>query len=90
MNSSGLVAIVDTDNNTLVRNYIVETLKKLNWDVEEDSFMDETPYGMKRFTNVIATKDPEAPRRVVLAAHFDSKFYSSFPDSQVSRILSFL
>jgi hypothetical protein len=35
------------------------------------------------FTNVIATKDPEASRRVVVAAHFDSKFFPSYPQNQV-------
>ncbi|KAI0362488.1 hypothetical protein OH77DRAFT_58592 [Trametes cingulata] len=72
----------DTDNNTLVREYIVTTLKKLNWHVEEDSFNDTTPYGVKRFTNVIATKDPGAPRRVIVAAHFDSKFFATYPANQ--------
>lgn len=73
----------DTENNTLVRNYIVSTLRALDWHVEEDSFIDNTPYGPKNFTNVIATKDPEAPRRVALSAHFDSKFFSSYPQNQV-------
>lgn len=73
----------DTANNTLVREYLVSTLKKLDWHVEEDSFNDTTPYGVKRFTNVIATKDPSAPRRVIVAAHFDSKFFSQPPQDQV-------
>ncbi|CAE6433448.1 unnamed protein product [Rhizoctonia solani] len=72
----------DTANNTAVRNYLVKTMKDLNWDVEEDSFTANTPYGEKRFTNVIATKDPEAPKRLVLAAHFDSKFFSTYPENQ--------
>jgi putative aminopeptidase FrvX len=72
----------DTENHTLVRNYIISTLRKLNWHIEEDSFVDTTPYGPKNFTNVIATKDPDAPRRVVLAAHFDSKFFPSYPENQ--------
>ncbi|TFK42382.1 hypothetical protein BDQ12DRAFT_676112 [Crucibulum laeve] len=72
----------DTDNNTLVRNYIVSTLKALDWHIEEDEFMDDTPVGKKRFTNVIATKDPEASRRVVLSAHFDSKYFSTYPQNQ--------
>ncbi|KIP10852.1 hypothetical protein PHLGIDRAFT_183783 [Phlebiopsis gigantea 11061_1 CR5-6] len=72
----------DTANNTMVRQYIASTLKDLNWHVEEDTFMDTTPYGQKRFTNIIATKDPAASRRVILAAHFDSKFFSSYPDNQ--------
>ncbi|KAI0081210.1 hypothetical protein K474DRAFT_1703956 [Panus rudis PR-1116 ss-1] len=72
----------DTENNTIVRNYIVDNLKKLNWHVEEDAFNDTTPYGVKRFTNIIATKDPTAPRRVILAAHYDSKYFSSSPMNQ--------
>ena len=67
-----------------MRNHLVDTLKGLNWHVEEDSFTDETPEGTKRFTNVIATKNPDAPRRLVLAAHFDSKFFSTFPQNQVN------
>ncbi|THH11988.1 hypothetical protein EW145_g296 [Phellinidium pouzarii] len=76
----------DTNNNTQVKNYIVSTLRKLDWDIEEDSFKDNTPYGVKHFTNVIATKDPEAPRRVIVAAHFDSKFYSTYPDNQAEAL----
>ncbi|CAG7846132.1 Peptide hydrolase {ECO:0000256/RuleBase:RU361240} {ECO:0000256/RuleBase:RU361240} [Serendipita indica DSM 11827] len=72
----------DTANNTLVRNYIAKTLRDLQWHVEEDSFEDETPYGRKKFTNIIATKDPDAPRRIILAAHFDSKFFPTAPDNQ--------
>ncbi|CEL52426.1 hypothetical protein RSOLAG1IB_00967 [Rhizoctonia solani AG-1 IB] len=72
----------DTANNTAVRNYLVKTMKDLNWDVEEDPFTSNTPYGEKRFTNVIATKNPEAPRRLVLAAHFDSKYFATYPESQ--------
>ncbi|KAH9173537.1 hypothetical protein EDB89DRAFT_1884969 [Lactarius sanguifluus] len=72
----------DTENSTLVRNYIVSTLRNLKWHIEEDSFIGSTPYGPKNFTNVIATKDPEAPRRVVLSAHFDSKYFPSYPQNQ--------
>jgi glutaminyl-peptide cyclotransferase len=63
-------------------------MKAMNWDVEEDSFTDNTPYGTKRFTNVIATKDPDAPRRLVLAAHFDSKFFATYPQNQVSTTIT--
>lgn len=75
--------VPDTPNNTLVKDYLVSTMKKLKWHVEEDPFTDTTPYGEKRFTNVIATKDPSASRRVVLAAHFDSKFFPTHPEDQV-------
>ncbi|OJT12025.1 Glutaminyl-peptide cyclotransferase-like protein [Trametes pubescens] len=62
----------DTENNTIVREYIVSTLKKLKWHIEEDSFNDTTPYGVKRFTNIIATRDPKAPRRVIFVGATDS------------------
>ena len=52
-------------------------MKAFNWEVEEDEFEDDTPMGRKHFTNVIATKDPKAARRVVVAAHFDSKYFES-------------
>lgn len=77
----------DTPNNTLVKDYLVSTMKKLKWHVEEDSFTDMTPYGQKKFTNVIATKDPSATRRVILAAHFDSKFFSTYPENQVRVVV---
>ncbi|KAF9819752.1 hypothetical protein IEO21_01843 [Rhodonia placenta] len=70
-----------TENNTAVKNYLVSILKGLNWHVEEDAFSDVTPYGTKRFTNVIATKDRSAPRRVIVAAHFDSKYFPNYPQS---------
>ncbi|TDL24979.1 hypothetical protein BD410DRAFT_718967 [Rickenella mellea] len=74
--------VADTENNTIVKNYIVSTLKALKWHIEEDAFTDNTPYGMKKFTNIIATKDPDAPRRIILAAHFDSKYFSGYPMNQ--------
>ena len=73
----------DTENSTVVRQHLVKTLKALKWHVEEDGFTNNTPYGEKRFTNVIATKDPTAPRRVILSAHYDSKFFPTAPLNQV-------
>lgn len=67
--------VPETSNNTIVRNYITSTLKALKWHIEEDDFIDETPIGPKRFVNVVATKDPDAPRKVSLAAHYDSKYF---------------
>lgn len=48
-------------------------MNDLGWTVEEDSFGSDTPIGPKTFTNVVATLDPKAPRRLVLACHYDSK-----------------
>lgn len=79
------IPIADTPNNTLVREYIVSTLKTFNWHVELDEFTDVTPIGPKRFANIIATKDPSASRRVVLSAHFDSKYFPKYPENQVRK-----
>jgi hypothetical protein len=74
---------VGSENITIVREYIVATLRALDWHVEEDTFTDNTPYGPRSFTNIIATKDPAASRRVILSAHYDSKYFPSYPDNQV-------
>ncbi|KAJ3125692.1 hypothetical protein HK098_008284 [Nowakowskiella sp. JEL0407] len=64
--------------NIAVQNYLKTTLKALNWNVEEDKFNASTPYGVKPFNNIIATKFPQAKRKLVLAAHFDSKYFTEF------------
>jgi hypothetical protein len=44
----------------------------------------ETPIGTVDFNNLIYTFDPAAPRKIVLAAHFDSKWFPDYPANQVS------
>ncbi|KAF8743599.1 hypothetical protein AX14_001663 [Amanita brunnescens Koide BX004] len=65
----------DTTNNTQVRKYIISTLAALKWHIEEEKFDAETPIGTKKMVNVVATKDPQAARKVSLAAHYDSKYF---------------
>ena len=48
-------------------------MEGINWDVRLDKFVDNTPKGRKEFTNIIATLNPSAPRRLILACHYDSK-----------------
>ena len=47
-----------------------------------DEFDSPTPLGIKRFTNIIATVNPNAKRRLILAAHYDSKLYESEGDTR--------
>ncbi|KAJ3195083.1 hypothetical protein HK101_001125 [Irineochytrium annulatum] len=61
-----------------VQRYIKKTFADLNWHIEEDAFNADTPIGTKPFNNIIVTKDYSAPRRLVLAAHFDSKYFKDF------------
>ncbi|KAG0053999.1 hypothetical protein BGZ83_012169 [Gryganskiella cystojenkinii] len=50
-------------------------IKRMGWHVEQDRFEEHTPYGLKTFTNLIFTKNPNATNRLVIAAHFDSKYF---------------
>ncbi|XP_072346205.1 glutaminyl-peptide cyclotransferase-like [Scyliorhinus torazame] len=45
------------------------------WTVDLDTFEDSTPHGTRVFSNIVATLDPSARRRLVLACHYDSKYY---------------
>jgi len=64
---------VGTQAHEEVRQHIASTLAALGWSVDADrTFQAKTPLGQKSFTNVIATLDPAAPRRLVLACHYDS------------------
>ncbi|XP_070698886.1 glutaminyl-peptide cyclotransferase [Pempheris klunzingeri] len=60
-----------------VQEHIKTTLGSLGagWEVTEDKFLSETPYGVLPFNNLIATLNPSAKRRLVLACHYDSKYY---------------
>lgn len=58
--------------------YILSRLNQLDcsrWNITEHHFEDSTPLGVKPFTNIIATLDPQVDRRLVLAAHYDSKYF---------------
>ncbi|XP_066494222.1 glutaminyl-peptide cyclotransferase-like protein [Tiliqua scincoides] len=63
--------------NKRVRQQIMDSLGLLaaSWHIELDSFKEKTPRGMVSFANVVATLDPLAPRRLVLACHYDSKYF---------------
>ena len=45
--------------------------------MENDQFQWPTPFGQKLFTNIIATLNPNACKRLVLACHYDSKYFEN-------------
>lgn len=50
----------------------------LNWTVDTDSFDAKTPnLGTLSFQNIIATLNPNAERFLVLACHYDSKYFKN-------------
>ena len=71
--------VVGTKNHQAVRKYIRNELTRLGWKVEIDSFRDKTPnFGTLTFHNVVATLNPNAERFLVLACHYDSKYYKDY------------
>ena len=52
---------------------MIKFFQDLGWQVTLDEFDKNTVIGMKRFTNIIATANPNAKKFVLLTAHYDSK-----------------
>ncbi|XP_028321144.1 glutaminyl-peptide cyclotransferase-like a [Gouania willdenowi] len=70
-----IVRLPGTEGSLAVQQHITATLSSLSagWSLDLDSFQSPTPRGQVTFTNIIATLDPSAPRRLLLACHYDSK-----------------
>ncbi|KAI6237557.1 Glutaminyl-peptide cyclotransferase [Aphelenchoides besseyi] len=64
---------VGTKEHEEVAKYIEDTLRPLGFELTDDEFEAQTPMGKKKFRNLIATFNPKASRRLVLACHYDSK-----------------
>ncbi|XP_063916475.1 glutaminyl-peptide cyclotransferase-like isoform X3 [Zophobas morio] len=68
--------VVGTPNHEKVFKYIKKELRLLNWHVDVDEFMDKVPiFGNLKFKNIVATHNPQAERYLVLACHYDSKYF---------------
>ncbi|XP_077550864.1 glutaminyl-peptide cyclotransferase-like isoform X3 [Haemaphysalis longicornis] len=66
---------VGSDGHRKVRKFVQQSMDQLGWHVEEDHFEAPTPHGSKAFSNVVATLDPDACHRLVLACHYDSMIH---------------
>ncbi|WFD45786.1 glutaminyl-peptide cyclotransferase [Malassezia furfur] len=78
--------VAGTENSTRVRNALIEALSapkdahgQSKWHIETQTFDAQTPLGVRRMTNIVATRDPHASRHLVLAAHYDSKYFPPGP-----------
>eukprot|EP00123_Amoebidium_parasiticum_P011239 comp20599_c1_seq4/m.26551 comp20599_c1_seq4/g.26551 ORF comp20599_c1_seq4/g.26551 comp20599_c1_seq4/m.26551 type:complete len:375 (-) comp20599_c1_seq4:325-1449(-) len=73
---------VGSRNHAKVEKYLKSHFTNLGWHVMEDVFTADTPSDGKmiprQFRNIVATLNPYAPRRLVLAAHYDSKLFDDF------------
>jgi hypothetical protein len=75
-----VVRVADTPAHAAVRAYLRGTLERsaLSFEFEERTHTSLTPLGERRFTNLVATYDPTgvaSRSRLVLAAHYDSKYF---------------
>lgn len=71
--------VVDSPGHSKVRDYIIDSLRKLQWQVELDIFTEKVPVlGYLTFKNIIARQNPEAQRFLMLACHYDSKYFKEF------------
>ncbi|POY76648.1 hypothetical protein BMF94_0240 [Rhodotorula taiwanensis] len=68
-----------TKNLTRVQELVEGHFSHLGWANEFDA---KTPLGSKPMKNLVFTHDPSAPRRFVLAAHLDSKYFPTHPADQ--------
>lgn len=70
--------VVGSPGHAFVRQFIQQKMAGLRWHLDSDSFDDATPnMGKLTFENVIATLNPEAERFLVLACHYDSKYFEN-------------
>ncbi|GAB0095990.1 Glutaminyl-peptide cyclotransferase [Sergentomyia squamirostris] len=70
--------VVGTPGHEKVRNFLITELRNLGWNVQTDIFQERTPiFGDLTFTNVFATPH-NASQYIILAAHYDSKYYPEF------------
>jgi len=53
-------------------------MTQLGWHVWDDTFVDNTPYGPKTFTNIVAVQNASARHWLTLACHHDSKYFAEF------------
>lgn len=77
-----------TDVQNLIRDHFVALSTSLTsadgskletWHVYEDIFDADTPYGSKQFRNQVFTHDLSAEKKLVVAAHVDSKYFERAP-----------
>uniref|UniRef100_A0A1B0D085 Glutaminyl-peptide cyclotransferase n=1 Tax=Phlebotomus papatasi TaxID=29031 RepID=A0A1B0D085_PHLPP len=70
--------VVGTPGHEKVRNFMIEELRDLGWTVWTDTFDEKTPnMGVLTFHNIIATPH-NASKYMVVAAHYDSKYFPDF------------
>ncbi|XP_067643419.1 glutaminyl-peptide cyclotransferase-like [Eurosta solidaginis] len=71
--------VVDSDGHTRVGNYIINSLCQMGWYVDADKFYERVPIlETVQLHNIIAKLNPVAERFLVLACHYDGKYFANF------------
>ena len=70
LNSILMPRAVESSNHTIVGTYIIQQMESLGWTVETDEFSQDTVVGERSFKNIIATHNPNSPRRLVIGTRF--------------------
>ena len=68
-----MTRVVGEAGNEEAREFMIRFMTDLGWHVELDTFTQDTVIGERTFHNILATRNVNSPRRLVLAAHYDSK-----------------
>ncbi|KNC54544.1 uncharacterized protein AMSG_12350 [Thecamonas trahens ATCC 50062] len=73
------VRVPDTPGHAAAKAWLMAQLRQIDgFELTVHEFVDDTPLGRKAFANLIASSAPDAPRRIVLGAHYDSKLFDGF------------
>lgn len=74
--------IPNTEGHIACKNWIVEELKKTGAKVYEQDFQPQSYDGTTfNATNIVASFNPEHPKRVFIAAHWDSRHISDYDEN---------
>ena len=73
---------IESEAHKKTQAYISRKLEEFGWTVKKQKFETNTPYGPRKFTNIIARKKVEGSKAqspdILLAAHYESKKLDNF------------
>ncbi|XP_044253790.1 glutaminyl-peptide cyclotransferase-like isoform X2 [Tribolium madens] len=68
--------VAGTPDHDKVFKFLSSEMRRLGWQVDIDEFVERAPiFGAVTFKNIVASPNPQAERFLVLACHYDSKYF---------------
>ncbi|XP_015838534.1 glutaminyl-peptide cyclotransferase isoform X1 [Tribolium castaneum] len=68
--------VAGTPEHEKVFKFLTSELRRLGWQVDVDEFVERAPiFSQVTFKNIVASPNPQAERFLVLACHYDSKYF---------------